>query len=81
MDEVTAEHNSADCVIHYGRACLSQTQKLPVFYVFTRLPLDVSTCCEEISKLILDAQTHLLFIYDVRYHYAASTYQLKIHSH
>ena len=72
MDEVAAEHNSADCIVHYGRACLSPTQGLPVLYVFTWLPLDVPGCCREISNVITDGDTHLLLIYDVRYHYAAS---------
>ncbi|KAI4140621.1 MAG: hypothetical protein LQ340_007843, partial [Diploschistes diacapsis] len=34
-DEIAAEHVSADVLIHYGRACLSPTSRLPVIYVFT----------------------------------------------
>lgn len=41
VDEVAAEHASADVVIHYGRSCLSPTARLPVIYVFTKPPLDV----------------------------------------
>ena len=32
-DEITAEHYSAQCIIHFGGACLSKSAKLPVFYV------------------------------------------------
>ncbi|KAL9534828.1 2-(3-amino-3-carboxypropyl)histidine synthase [Sphaerulina musiva] len=35
VDEVAAEHTDADVVVHYGRACLSPTARLPVIYVFT----------------------------------------------
>lgn len=42
VDEIAAEHVEADVVVHYGRACLSPTARLPVIYVFTHrtLPLD-----------------------------------------
>ena len=41
IDEVAAEHVDADVVVHYGRACLSPTARLPVIYVFTSKPLDL----------------------------------------
>jgi diphthamide biosynthesis protein 2 len=41
VDEVAAEHVNADLVVHYGRTCLSPTQRLPVIYVFTFRPLDL----------------------------------------
>ncbi|KAF2765886.1 diphthamide biosynthesis protein [Teratosphaeria nubilosa] len=40
VDEVAAEHVEAEVVVHYGRACLSPTARLPVIYVFTSRPLD-----------------------------------------
>ncbi|TVY32906.1 2-(3-amino-3-carboxypropyl)histidine synthase subunit [Lachnellula subtilissima] len=41
VDEVAAEHVDAEAVVHYGRACLSPTSRLPVVYVFTRRALDI----------------------------------------
>lgn len=41
VDEVAAEHTDADVVVHYGRACLSPTARLPVIYVFTAKSLDL----------------------------------------
>jgi len=41
VDEVAAEHVDAEVVVHYGRACLSPTSRLPVIYVYTTRPLDV----------------------------------------
>ncbi|MCJ1288852.1 Diphthamide biosynthesis protein 2 [Xylographa carneopallida] len=39
VDEIAAEHVEADVVVHYGRACLSATARLPVIYVFTKQQL------------------------------------------
>lgn len=38
-DEVAAQHLRADCIVHYGPACLSPTARLPVIHVFGRRPL------------------------------------------
>ena len=35
VDEIAAEHANADVVVHYGRACLSPTARIPAIYVFT----------------------------------------------
>lgn len=40
VDEIAAEHADADAVVHYGRACLSPTSRVPVLHVFTRQKLD-----------------------------------------
>ncbi|TVY27136.1 2-(3-amino-3-carboxypropyl)histidine synthase subunit [Lachnellula hyalina] len=46
VDEVAAEHVDAEAVVHYGRACLSPTSRLPVVYVFTRRALDIAFVVE-----------------------------------
>ncbi|XP_005105882.1 2-(3-amino-3-carboxypropyl)histidine synthase subunit 2 [Aplysia californica] len=60
VDEVGAQHYKADCIIHYGHACLSPTTRLPVLYVFGRSPIDVQDCttkiiqvCSEVGKTVL----------------------------
>lgn len=40
VDEVAASHADAQLIIHYGRSCLSPTQRLPVLYVFGRKEVD-----------------------------------------
>ncbi|KAI0052230.1 diphthamide biosynthesis protein [Auriscalpium vulgare] len=40
VDEVAAQHVDADAVIHYGHACMSQTYRLPVIYVFGKKPVN-----------------------------------------
>lgn len=37
VDEVAAQHLSADIVVHYGNTCLSPTSSLPVLYIIPRL--------------------------------------------
>ncbi|TPP53623.1 diphthamide biosynthesis enzyme Dph1/Dph2 domain protein [Leishmania donovani] len=30
---ITAQHYTADCIVHFGEACMSRSTRLPVFYV------------------------------------------------
>jgi diphthamide biosynthesis protein 2 len=51
VDELAASHGSAAMVVHYGRSCLSRTQRLPVLLVFGKRRVD--------ADALLDAlQTH-----------------------
>ncbi|KAL5524260.1 DPH2 [Sanghuangporus sanghuang] len=57
VDEVAASHVDADVLVHYGHACLSQTSRLPVIYVFGRKRLNVEECVEKISAYLESAIT------------------------
>ncbi|KAI1088647.1 diphthamide biosynthesis protein [Rostrohypoxylon terebratum] len=46
VDEIAAEHANADGVVHYGRACLSPTSRLPVIHIFTKQKLDYASIIE-----------------------------------
>ncbi|KAK7022945.1 Diphthamide biosynthesis protein 2 [Paramarasmius palmivorus] len=48
-DEVAAQHVDADLMVHYGYACMSQTYRLPVIYVFGKKNLDTNDC---VTRLI-----------------------------
>ncbi|KAH6657924.1 diphthamide biosynthesis protein 2 [Truncatella angustata] len=50
IDEIAAEHADADAVVHYGRACLSPTARLPVLHVFTRQQLDYDVVLEAFER-------------------------------
>ncbi|KAL5501871.1 DPH2 [Sanghuangporus vaninii] len=52
VDEVAASHVDADVLVHYGHACLSQTSRLPVIYVFGRKRLNVEECVDKISAYL-----------------------------
>ena len=69
VDEVAAEHVSADCVVHFGHACLSPTSRLPVHYVFVDLPLDVSTAADTLCPALPADRTIVVFT-DVQYQHA-----------
>lgn len=50
VDEIAAEHADAEAVVHYGRACLSPTARLPVLHIFTKQELDYDAVCEAFEK-------------------------------
>ncbi|RYP45661.1 hypothetical protein DL768_008005 [Monosporascus sp. mg162] len=50
VDEIAAEHADADGVVHYGRACLSPTSRLPVLHVFTRQKLHYEAVAEAFER-------------------------------
>ncbi|XP_071341864.1 2-(3-amino-3-carboxypropyl)histidine synthase subunit 2 [Trachinotus anak] len=70
VDEVAAEHVGADCIVHYGRACLSPSNRLPLMYVFERRPVDVEKCASTFRELHHDTQSHIILLYDVNYVHA-----------
>ncbi|KAM4606775.1 2-(3-amino-3-carboxypropyl)histidine synthase subunit 2 [Polymixia lowei] len=67
VDEVAAEHVGADCIVHYGRACLSPSKRLPLMYVFERRPMDLEKCASTFRDLYPDTQSHVIVLYDVNY--------------
>ncbi|KIN99190.1 hypothetical protein M404DRAFT_966125 [Pisolithus tinctorius Marx 270] len=74
VDEVAAQHVDADFIVHYGHACLSQTSRLPVIYVFGRKPIDVHSCVKQIVDVITSNAkdvSSVLIRHDVAYSYRA----------
>ena len=67
VDEVAAEHLGADGVIHFGRTCLTPTQRLPVLFVYTVLTLNVERLARELNAKFEERERVHVF-YDVRYH-------------
>ncbi|CAI5492714.1 unnamed protein product [Closterium sp. Naga37s-1] len=50
VDEVSPCHVSAECIIHYGHACMSRRPaRFPVRYVLPRQPIDVAACAAAIK--------------------------------
>ncbi|XP_041824486.1 2-(3-amino-3-carboxypropyl)histidine synthase subunit 2 isoform X2 [Melanotaenia boesemani] len=70
VDEVAAEHVGADCIVHFGAACLSPSTRLPLFFVFEKRPLDVEACASSFRELHQDTQSHVIVLYDVNYQHA-----------
>ncbi|KAM6953299.1 2-(3-amino-3-carboxypropyl)histidine synthase subunit 2 [Aplochiton taeniatus] len=69
VDEVAAQHVGADCIVHYGRACLSPSTRLPLMYVFERSMLDLQKCASSFRELYPDTMDNIIVLYDVNYAY------------
>ncbi|TSL34573.1 2-(3-amino-3-carboxypropyl)histidine synthase subunit 2 [Bagarius yarrelli] len=75
VDEVAAEHVRADCIVHYGRACLSPSRRLPLMYVFGKRTINVQECARAFRELYPDQETHVIILYDVTYSHAIDDFQ------
>ncbi|KAI4191503.1 MAG: hypothetical protein L6R41_000037 [Letrouitia leprolyta] len=67
VDEIAAEHASADVIVHYGRACLSPTSRLPVIHVFTCQPLATNAVIESFKTIYPNREQSILLMADVTY--------------
>lgn len=67
VDEVAAEHADADVVVHYGRACLSPTSRLPVLYVYTSRELDRDAALKEFRSQFVDKESKVVMVADLMY--------------
>jgi diphthamide biosynthesis protein 2 len=65
VDEVAAEHCSAEVVVHYGRSCLSPTARLPVIYVFTTRSLDHESTVATFKATYPDLQEKVVLMADI----------------
>ncbi|TGZ79660.1 diphthamide biosynthesis protein [Ascodesmis nigricans] len=73
VDEIAAQHASADVLVHYGRACLSPTTRLSVIYVFTSQPLDIPSTITAFTSRYPDKNEKIILTADVTYHSHLST--------
>ena len=67
VDEIAAEHVEADAVIHYGRACLSPTARLPVLHVFTQSQLDEVAAVDAFVGAFPDLDAKVILTADIPY--------------
>lgn len=67
VDEIAAEHVDAQVVIHYGRACLSPTARLPVIYVFTSRPLEVESVIQAFEDTYKGKDDKIVLMADITY--------------
>ena len=68
VDEIAAEHVNADAVVHYGRACLSPTARIPVIHVFTKQPLpERPRLIKEFENYYKNHQEKIILMADVTY--------------
>ncbi|KAK9141253.1 hypothetical protein Scep_010934 [Stephania cephalantha] len=70
VDEVGASHVGADCVVHYGHTCLSQTSTLPAFFVFGKAAISVSDCVKSLADCLSTSEEPVLVLYGLEYSHA-----------
>jgi len=68
VDEVAAQHVSADSLIHYGQACLSSNSRLPVLYVFGRQQWNVAECAARMKEEF-GRTRNVVVLFDVQFYY------------
>lgn len=78
VDEIAAEHVSADVVVHYGRSCLSPSARLPVIYVFTHMPLDLNQVMSAFATTYPDKNAAVIVAADVTYSSHVHTFVRKL---
>lgn len=69
VDETAAQHVAADCVVHFGRTCLTPNGQLPVYYILPKRPLDLDRCADLIGETFVTNEQPVLVLYDVAYHH------------
>ena len=67
VDEIAAEHVDAEVVVHYGRACLSPTARLPVIHIFSIQYLEIEHVIQAFKESHPDLQQKILLMADVTY--------------
>lgn len=67
VDEIAAEHADADAVVHYGRACLSPTARLPVLHIFTKQELDYDSVAKAFAQEFVDKDVKAVIMADVMF--------------
>lgn len=67
VDELAAEHVHADVVVHYGRACLSPTSRLPVIHIFTVQPLEIDSLLRAFQDTFPSRDERIILMADVPY--------------
>mmetsp|Transcript_53704 Transcript_53704/g.85458 ORF Transcript_53704/g.85458 Transcript_53704/m.85458 type:complete len:488 (+) Transcript_53704:47-1510(+) len=78
VDEVGAQHNGADCIVHVGPSDQQHTGAMPVIFVFGRHSLKTSVVCSAVKNLFVELAEHfegdepcsLVLICDVALHHA-----------
>ena len=67
VDEIAAEHVEADAAVHYGRACLSPTARIPVLHVYTKNDLDHSRVLDCFKETFPDLSSKVIVTADVTF--------------
>ncbi|CAG8474560.1 7059_t:CDS:10 [Ambispora gerdemannii] len=80
VDEIAAQHVDADCIIHYGRSCLSLTSRLPVLYIFGKHPIDEAHCLDTFQEFYEESKNLPIIVsFDVVYAHCIENFVSQLH--
>eukprot|EP01129_Flabellula_baltica_P014530 TRINITY_DN6977_c0_g1_i1.p1 TRINITY_DN6977_c0_g1~~TRINITY_DN6977_c0_g1_i1.p1 ORF type:complete len:472 (-),score=112.21 TRINITY_DN6977_c0_g1_i1:411-1826(-) len=77
VDEVAASHYSAEFIVHFGRSCLSPTNRIPVMLVFGKAPIDVGVLVDSFVSQF-DEDAVVTVFYDVMYWYIIDQFREEV---
>ncbi|KAK1271960.1 hypothetical protein QJS04_geneDACA014193 [Acorus gramineus] len=70
VDEVGASHVTADCVVHYGHACMSPTSTLPALFIFGKASVNIDACAESLASCCSTSVMPILVLFGLEYAHA-----------
>jgi diphthamide biosynthesis protein 2 len=59
-----------DCIIHFGRACLSAVSRIPVLYIFGRTSIDNTDCLDKFRELLPCTEENILLFFECTFAHA-----------
>jgi diphthamide biosynthesis protein 2 len=81
VDLIAASHVEADCIVHYGQACLTplaEESKVHAMYVLTNQDLDVMYSADQIKSLLADKALKVVLMADGPYQWALKDVHSKL---
>ncbi|KAG0490509.1 hypothetical protein HPP92_007372 [Vanilla planifolia] len=78
VDEVGAAHVDAECVVHYGHACMSPTTTVPAFFVFGKASIDVNDFVQSLHQCLFTKNKPVLVLYGLEYAHALPEIKEKV---
>lgn len=68
VDEIAAQHVSADVIVHFGNTCLNRTRSIPVIHVFDAVEgYDLELAAEKFQESFPDKSAKVLIYADSQY--------------
>ncbi|KAJ3112864.1 hypothetical protein HDU96_004093 [Phlyctochytrium bullatum] len=68
VDEIAADHISADLIVHYGHSCLSRNERISTLLVFGRGDLDVAEAATSLNDVLSKDRPTILYFDTALYH-------------
>ncbi|XP_042472105.1 2-(3-amino-3-carboxypropyl)histidine synthase subunit 2-like [Zingiber officinale] len=78
VDEIGASHVNAECVVHYGHACMSPTSTLPAMFVFGKASIDVKDCVQSLIQCLSSSNKSIMVMFGLECAHALEDLKAKV---